>query len=81
MNDDTGSVAVALAGLQGAVDTGFAKLDGRLDVALQRTDTVERDIRELKSKYAQLEAKMWKLAMGAAVLGGGGATGVWQVMQ
>lgn len=81
MNDDAGSVAVALASLQGAVDTGFAKLDGRLDVALQRTDTVERDVRELKSKYAQLEAKMWKLSIAAAALGTGGATGVWQLMQ
>lgn len=79
--DDTGSIAVALAGLKGAVDTGFATVNGQLNVALERQNGAEREIKELKTKYAQLEAKMWKLAMGAAVLGGGGATGVWQVMQ
>ena len=78
--DDTGSVAVALAGLKGSVDTGFAILNGRLDVALQRTDTAERDISDLKRKVAQLEAKMWKLSFAAAAIGGGGATGAWQLM-
>lgn len=81
MNDDAGSVAVALASLQGAVDTGFAKLDGRLDVALQRTDTVERDVQEVKGKLEALRAQMWKLSLAAAALGTGGATGIWQLMQ
>jgi hypothetical protein len=80
MNDDTGSVAVALAGLQGAVDTGFAKLNGRLDVALQRTDTVEREVSELKAKLTAVEAKLWKFSMAAAAVGTGGATGLWQLL-
>lgn len=79
MNDDTGSVAVALADLRGAVDTGFAKLNGRLDVALQRTDTVEREVIELKAKINSLEAKIWRFSMAAAAVGTGGATGLWQV--
>lgn len=79
--DDTGSIAVALAGLKGSVDTGFATVNGRLDVALERQNGAEREIKDLKRKFAQMEAKMWKLAMGAAVLGGGGATGAWQLMQ
>lgn len=81
MGDEIGSVAVALADLRGAVDTGFAKLDGRLDVALQRTDTVEREVSELKAKVAALEGKIWKFSMAAAAIGTGGATGLWQVLQ
>lgn len=80
MNDDSGSVAVALSDLRGAVDTGFAKLDGRLDVALQRTDTVERDLAELKTKVSTLEGKLWKFSIAAAAIGTGGATGVWQLL-
>lgn len=81
MGDEIGSVAVALADLRGAVDTGFAKLDGRLDVALQRTDTVEREVSELKAKVSALEGKIWKFSMAAAAIGTGGATGLWQVLQ
>jgi hypothetical protein len=78
--DDTqGPIAVALARLTGTIDTGFAKLDGRLDVALERQITTERELRELKKKVTQLEAKMYKLAITAALLGGGGATGAYQL--
>lgn len=88
MNDDTGTVAVALADLRGAVDTGFAKLDGRLDVALQRTDTVERTTEELKrrsqfleDKIDALEAKLWRFSAVAAAVGTGSATGLWQLLK
>lgn len=80
MGDDTGGLVVALAELKGSVDTGFAKLDGRLDVALQRQDTVEREIRELKKRVSTLEAKVWKFSMAAAAVGTAGATGVWQLI-
>ena len=78
--DSTGSIAVALASLKGSVDTGFAKLDGRLDVTLERQIGAERAIEELKRKFVLLEAKMWKLSMMAALLGGGGATGAYQLI-
>lgn len=80
MNDDSGTVAVALSDLRGAVDTGFAKLDGRLDVALQRTDTVERAAQDLKVKVEAMEAKLWKFSIAAAALGTGGATGLIQLI-
>lgn len=87
MTEDSGTVAVALADLRGAVDTGFAKLDGRLDVALQRTDTVERTAEELKrksegleAKIDALEAKLWKFSVAAAIAGTGSATGLWQLL-
>ncbi|MFC5799107.1 hypothetical protein [Streptomyces formicae] len=81
MNEDSGTVAVALADLRGAVNEGFAKLDGRLDVALTRTNTVEREIAELKGKVSALEAKIWKLSMAAAAVGTAGGAGVFQLMQ
>jgi hypothetical protein len=81
VNDETGAVAVALADLRGAVNEGFAKLNGRLDTSLQRTATVEREVGELKAKFASLEAKVWKLSMAAAAVGTAGGAGLWQVLQ
>lgn len=80
MNDDTGAVAVALSDLRGAVNEGFAKLDGRLDVALQRTDMIERETHELKRRVEMLESKLWKFSIAAAAVGTGGATGLWQLL-
>jgi len=81
MNEEGVSpVALALAELRGAVDTGFAKMDGKLEVGSTRTFALEMEIKELKRKYAQMEAKLWKFSMMAALLGGGGATGVYQLM-
>jgi hypothetical protein len=81
MNDETGAVAVALADLRGAVNEGFAKLNGRLDTSLQRTATVEREVVELKAKFAVLEAKLWKLSLAAAAVGSAGGAGVFQLIQ
>lgn len=80
MNDE-GGIAVALSDLRGAVNEGFAKLDGRLDMALQRTDMIERETMELKRRVEQLEGKVWKFSIAAAALGTGGATGIIQLIQ
>lgn len=79
MDEESFGVAVALAELKGAVNTGFARLDGRLDVALQRTDVVERDVSELEDRVSSLERKVWMAAGFAASLGAGGAS-LWQVL-
>jgi hypothetical protein len=39
--------------LRGAVDTGFATLNGRLDVALQRQSQTEADVGALEQKHEQ----------------------------
>lgn len=80
MEESAAAVAIALADLRGSVDTGFAKLDGRLDVALQRTDTVERTTQELKAKVEALEAKIWRFSLAAAAVGSGGGMGLWQFL-
>lgn len=78
---DTGAVAIALSDLRGSVDAGFARLNGRLDMSLQRTDQVELAMQELKGRVALLETKLWKFSLAAAAIGTGGATGVWQLLQ
>ncbi|MFI9200149.1 hypothetical protein [Streptomyces sp. NPDC053048] len=63
------SVAVELERLRGSVDTGFARLEGRLDVLLQRTSAAESDIAELEQRIAALERARWPLPSLAAVVG------------
>ncbi|WP_367134402.1 MULTISPECIES: hypothetical protein [Streptomyces] len=65
---DQATVAVELERLRGAVDTGFATLNGRLDVSLQRTATVESDIADLERRIAALERARWPLPSLAAVV-------------
>lgn len=81
MGDEPVGIALALADLRGAVNEGFAKLDGRLNVALTRSETQDREIRELKSRVSALESKIWKLSMAAAAAGTAGGAGVFQLMQ
>lgn len=74
-------VAVELERLRGAVDTGFATLNGRLDVSLQRTASVESDIAELKTDVESLKRSRWPLPAVAAVCGvAGAATGVMSLL-
>ncbi|MDX2731021.1 MULTISPECIES: hypothetical protein [unclassified Streptomyces] len=70
-------VAVELAEMRGEIRTGFAELNGRLDLALQRTEVAESDIGELKDRVAALERGRWPLPAIAAVTGvAGAATGI-----
>lgn len=66
-------VAVELERLRGAVDTGFATLNGRLDVALQRTASAEGDIAKLQADVESLKRSRWPLPAVAAVCGVAGA--------
>ncbi|MEU1778090.1 MULTISPECIES: hypothetical protein [Streptomyces] len=66
---DQATVAVELERLRGSVDTGFARLEGRLDVLLQRTDTVEADIVALGQRVTALEKGRWPLPSLAALVG------------
>ncbi|WP_327123597.1 hypothetical protein [Streptomyces sp. NBC_01727] len=70
-------VAVELAEMRGEIRTGFAELNGRLDLALQRTEVAESDIDELQDRVAALERGRWPLPAIAAVTGVvGAATGI-----
>lgn len=61
-------VAVELERLRGAVDTGFATLNGRLDVTLQRQSQTEADIAELRTDVEMLKRSRWPLASVAALV-------------
>jgi hypothetical protein len=63
------TVAVELERLRGAVDTGFATLNGRLDTALQRTSQAEKDIGELETRVTSLERARWPLPAVGALTG------------
>ncbi|WP_424891778.1 hypothetical protein [Streptomyces sp. XH2] len=63
------SVAVELERLRGSVDTGFARLEGRLDVLLQRTTAAETDIAAMEARIAALEKARWPLPSLAAIVG------------
>ncbi|MEW1547519.1 hypothetical protein [Streptomyces tsukubensis] len=78
MTDD-GGVAIALEALRGAVNTGFARLEGRLDGVLQRTAEVEKDIEVLKAEVETLKARTWRLVTLASAASAGGATGLVQL--
>ncbi|MFF2964212.1 hypothetical protein ACFVT1_36215 [Streptomyces sp. NPDC057963] len=70
-------VAVELAEMRGEIRTGFAELNGRLDLALQRTATVESDIDALQARVAALERGRWPLPTIGVLAGvGGAATGM-----
>lgn len=59
---DDAAVAVELAQMRGAIDTGFAALNGRLDIALQRTAQTEKDLTQseqrLSGDLAAVERRM-----------------------
>jgi hypothetical protein len=51
--DPTAGIALGLERLRGSMDAGFARIDGRLDVVLQRTDRAEADVRQLRHDHDQ----------------------------
>jgi hypothetical protein len=65
-------VALELERLRGSVDTGFARLNGRLDVSLQRTDQAEKDIGDLEQRVSSLERSRWPLPSVGVLTGGAG---------
>lgn len=85
---DEASVLLELERLRGAVEVGFARIDGRMDGSQQRTEGVEKDVAALEGEVSALrerlgavERKIWMAAGAAAVLGAGGGAGAWQILQ
>ncbi|MGW7296074.1 hypothetical protein ACWGIB_27275 [Streptomyces xiamenensis] len=67
---ESGAVALELERLRGVMATGIAEIKGELKAALQRTDTAEEDIRQLESRVAALERRVWTASGAAAAVGG-----------
>ncbi|WP_329545577.1 hypothetical protein OG548_14460 [Streptomyces sp. NBC_01356] len=62
-------VALELERLRGAVDTGFATINGRLDVTLTRTTQAEEAIAGLRADVEMLKRSRWPLPSLAALTG------------
>lgn len=62
-------VAVKLENIRGIMETGFAKLDGRLDVYATRTNQVEAEVAALRAEMEALKRGRWPLPT-LGVLGG-----------
>lgn len=69
--DESGAVLLELERLRGAVDTGFATVNGRLDGMGQRTSAAETGMTKLDERLSAVEKKVWKAAgiMGALAIG------------
>lgn len=80
MDEGGFSVALELERLRGAVNEGFATINGRLDGSLQRTMQAETEIEKLESRVTALERRIWAAAGAAAVLSGGGVAGILQIL-
>lgn len=87
MDEGGFSVVLELERLRGAVNEGFATVNGRLEGVLQRTGDMEKDMEKLEDssdkRFASMEArlsamekKVWMAAGVAAVISGGGAAGL-----
>lgn len=63
------NVAAELAGLRGSMETGFARLEGRLDVITASQGHTERELTDLDTRVTALEARRVPLAPMAAVSG------------
>lgn len=74
MADDL-NVAAELAGMRGAMDTGFAKIQGQLALLVQSGDRHDRDLTDLDRRVEALEARRVPLPLVAAVSGAVSAIG------
>lgn len=66
-------VAVKLERIQGTMETGFATINGRLDVALTRTTQVEDEVKQLRAEVEALKRNRWPLPTVGVLAGIAGA--------
>lgn len=76
---ETGQIAVELEKMRGAVDTGLARVDGKLGVLVergqhtdQRLSAAEAAAAALAARVTALERRVWTASGAAAALGAAG---------
>lgn len=62
-------VAVELEKLRGALEAGFARVDGQLALLVQRNDQTDKQLADHESRLDALERARWPLPSVAAVTG------------
>lgn len=58
---DPNEVALELERLRGAVESGFARIDGRLDLLAQRDDQTDKTLDDHGRRLDSLERTRWPL--------------------
>ncbi|MFD8546782.1 hypothetical protein [Streptomyces sp. NPDC059649] len=73
-------VALELERLRGAVEAGFARLDGQLALVVQRGDQVDRQLADHEQRLDALERSRWPLPSVLALVAiVGVALNLWQL--
>lgn len=72
-------IELAIAKLQGSVDTNFAEVQGKLNMLVAADERTNAAVEELQKRVTALERTKW-LAMGAGLVLGGGAGGLVQLL-
>ncbi|MFE1770257.1 hypothetical protein [Streptomyces sp. NPDC059008] len=65
---DPGDVALELERLRGAVDKGFARVDGSLALLVQRSDQSDKQLADHEQRLDSLERARWPLPSLAALV-------------
>ncbi|MGD3112644.1 hypothetical protein [Streptomyces sp. YGL11-2] len=65
---DPGDVALELERLRGAVDKGFARVDGSLALLVQRSDQTDRQLADHEQRLDAIERRRWPLPSIAALV-------------
>lgn len=75
-DDDFRGLAIEMAGLRGAMNEGFARIEGRLDLIASSQDRFQRDLDDLDGALADVEKRVkaledrrWPVGQMAAVSG------------
>jgi hypothetical protein len=63
------SIAIELERLRGTCSEGFARINGQLDVLVERSDRTERDLEKLQNRVNALERARWAAVGAGTVLG------------
>lgn len=63
------AMVVELERLRGTVEAEFARLHGRLDLALQRTEQTEGEVSRLAERVGALERRVWTASGAATAVG------------
>ncbi|MGW8374251.1 hypothetical protein [Streptomyces sp. ODS28] len=79
---DPRDVALELERLRGAVESGFARIDGRLDLLAQRDDQTDKQLDDHEQRLAALERARWPLPSLAVLVGAAGCVlSAWQLIR
>ncbi|MFE1773767.1 hypothetical protein [Streptomyces sp. NPDC059008] len=79
---DPHDVALELERLRTAVETGFARIDGRLDLLAQRDDQTDKTLDDHEQRLTALERARWPLPSIAVAIGGAGCVlSTWQLIR